>query len=467
MIKKSVIGFLFAAHVVCALVAEIDLAGTWRLERADDPSVACEIAVPGGALTVSAKDSRVSCSNWIGADLPGTFASGAAVPTLDVTGPRSVCVEGDYSRFERVWARLERSEPCRIVVIGGSITQGARASKSELQWGSRFAEGWRRAFQKSRIDLVNAGIGATGSDIGAFRLQRDVLSRKPDVVVVEFSVNDDNTRDRAESYEGIVRQLLKAREGIAVMLLGMVSKSGASAQEWHGKVAAHYGVPFVSYRDALYPFVKNGSMSWSDISPDSVHPNDIGHAYAAALLNWTLERHYRRWVDSGRPKSPVAKLPSPLFGTRYDQGEFLRMADAKIVANDGFFPLRDNCWGEGLACTNANGRLVFEVEGEMVSLLYRCGNKPYNWGKITVKLDGENVVGGLDCYRDQWWWKTPALPLCRDKPGRHTVEVLTLLAKDEKSDGYGCHLTGLLVSGEHPVNISGSTCPSLGYEEKR
>lgn len=99
----------------------------------------------------------------------------------------------------------------------------------------------------------------------------------------------DNTRDRAESYEGIVRQLLKAQEGIAVILLGMVSKSGASAQEWHGKVAAHYGVPFVSYRDALYPFVKDGSISWSDISPDSVHPNDIGHAYAAALLSWTLD----------------------------------------------------------------------------------------------------------------------------------------------------------------------------------
>lgn len=386
------------------------------------------------------------CPDWIGNDLPVAFASGTRVPPLDETGPRSVFVEGDYSRFEQVWARLERGDSCRIAVIGGSITQGARASKRELQWGPLFVEGWRRAFPKSKIDFINAGIGATGSDIGAFRLRRDVLSKKPDVVVVEFSVNDDNTRDRAESYEGTVRQLLKAQEGIAVILLGMVSKSGASAQEWHGKVAAHYGVPFVSYRDALYPFVKDGSISWSDISPDSIHPNDIGHAYAAALLNWTLERRYRRWVGCGRPQSPVAELPFPLFGTRYDQGEFLRMKDAKIVANDGFFPLRDNCWGEGLACTNANGRLVFEVEGEMVSLLYRCGNKPYNWGKVAVKLDGENVVTGLDCYRDQSWWKTLALPLCRDKPGRHVVEVQTLSEKNVKSKGYGCHLTGVLVS---------------------
>ena len=386
----------------------------------------------------------LSC--WVGNELPEVFVSGASVPPLSEAGTRSEFVKGDYSRFEEVWTRLERGDSCRIAVIGGSITQGARASRREYQWGSRFVEGWRRAFPKSKIDFVNAGIGATGSDIGAFRLRRDVLSKKPDVVVVEFSVNDDNTRNRAESYEGIVRQLLKAPGGIAVMLLGMVSKSGDSAQEWHGKVAAHYGVPFVSYRDALYPFVKDGSVSWSDISPDSVHPNDVGHAYAAALLNWTMERHYRRWVDCGRPQSHVSELPSPLFGTCYDQGEFLRMTDAQIVANDGFFPLRDNCWGVGLGCTNANGRLVFEVEGEMVSLLYRCGRKPYNWGKITVKLDGENVVAGLDCYRNQSWWRTPALPLCRDKPGQHVVEVQTLSEKNVKSKGYGCHLTGLLVS---------------------
>ena len=122
------------------------------------------------------------------------------------------------------------------------------------------------------------------------------------------------------------------------------------------------------------------------------------------------------------------------------------MQDAKIVENNGFFPLKDNCWGIGLACTNAHGRLVFEVEGATVALLYRCGNKPYNWGKIAVTIDGARVVDGLDCFRDQWWWYTPALFLCRDRPGRHIVEVETKAEKNAKSTGFGCHLTGLLVS---------------------
>ena len=36
------------ASAACAFAAEIDLSGTWRLERADDKTVACEITVPGG-----------------------------------------------------------------------------------------------------------------------------------------------------------------------------------------------------------------------------------------------------------------------------------------------------------------------------------------------------------------------------------------------------------------------------------
>ena len=390
--------------------------------------------------------------SWVGTLPAARFASGAEVPPLDVTGPRSVHVAGDFARFEHVWTRLDRGEPARIAVIGGSITQGAGASKPDRRWGETFCAGWRRAFPNAKIDFVNAGIGATGSDIGAFRLQRDVLDKKPDVVVVEFDVNDPNTRERAESYEGVVRQLLKAPGDIAVILLGMVGQTGNNSQEWHAKVARHYNLPHVSWRDALfYPYVKEGTVKWSDLSPDTVHPNDIGHAYAAALLNRYLSRKYLEWKTSGRAPAAISPLPAPLFGTRYDKGEFRLMTNVKTIESKGFFPLRDHCWGDGLACTNAGSRIVFEVEGSTVAILYRLGCKPFNWGKMDVYIDGEPVVRNHSCFRDQWWWYTPALFLCRDKPGRHVVEVVALNEKDDKSNGYGCHLAGLLVTDTMPA----------------
>ena len=40
------------------------------------------------------------------------------------------------------------------------------------------------------MNFYNAGIGGTGSDFGITRLYDDVVSRDPDIVFVEFSVND-------------------------------------------------------------------------------------------------------------------------------------------------------------------------------------------------------------------------------------------------------------------------------------
>jgi acyl-CoA thioesterase I len=38
---------------------------------------------------------------------------------------------------------------------------------------------------------LGCGIGGTGSQFAAFRLERDVFARKPDLVFIDFTINDD------------------------------------------------------------------------------------------------------------------------------------------------------------------------------------------------------------------------------------------------------------------------------------
>lgn len=331
-------------------------------------------------------------------------------------------------------ALARNGRPIRVAVIGGSITAGAGASSVEKRWPNRFVSFLQEKFPETRFELVNAGIGATGSEIGACRVKRDVLGKAPDLVIVEFSVNDTSTRESAESYEGLIRQLLAADRKIDVMCLGMVDQRGVSAQAWHEQVARHYGLPFVSYRDEVWPKIQKGELRWTDVAADSVHPNDMGHDLAARLL-------FRAYDKSSKVRET---LPPPLFGTTLAHGDFVKMTDLEPLENNGFFPLKDSMWGIGLACTNANGRLLVRAKGRAVAILYRKGCAPYNWGKIAVSLDGgEPRV--IDCFSDQWWWYTPDVFLCRDAPGEHLIEIRTLPEKNPKSRGYGCHLTGILV----------------------
>ena len=116
---------------------------------------------------------------------------------------------GDPARLQHALAKARRGEAVTVGVIGGSITQGAGASQAEKRYGELVAAWWRQTFPKASIRFVNAGIGATGSDYGALRVQRDLLSQHPDFVVVEYAVNNPNTQAAAETLEGLIRQILK------------------------------------------------------------------------------------------------------------------------------------------------------------------------------------------------------------------------------------------------------------------
>jgi lysophospholipase L1-like esterase len=65
----------------------------------------------------------------------------------------------------------------------------------------------RTLFPQLTVTEIVAGLPGTGSNLGACRLERDVLRHRPDLLFVEFAVNDTGSPpERIErSMEGIVR----------------------------------------------------------------------------------------------------------------------------------------------------------------------------------------------------------------------------------------------------------------------
>jgi lysophospholipase L1-like esterase len=114
---------------------------------------------------------------------------------------RSLVSLGDPARLQHVLARARRGEGVVVAVIGGSITAGASASTEEHRWGNLVAAWWRDTFPQATITFINAGIGATGSDLGAHRAAAHLLVHRPDLVVAEYGVNDPNSQDAAETLE--------------------------------------------------------------------------------------------------------------------------------------------------------------------------------------------------------------------------------------------------------------------------
>jgi hypothetical protein len=62
------------------------------------------------------------------------------------------------------------------------------------------------------------------------------------MVIVEFSVNDMGVSSAMETYEGLIRQILKSDNKPGVLTLDMMNNSGSSWQEHFTPVNEHYAM---------------------------------------------------------------------------------------------------------------------------------------------------------------------------------------------------------------------------------
>ena len=97
--------------------------------------------------------------------------------------------------------KLTKEKKLTIGYFGGSITEGAGASRDALCYRGRVTDWFRENYPDAEITSVQAAIGGTGTDLGMYRCERDLLSGKPDLVFFEFAVNDSGM-----SYENITAQ---------------------------------------------------------------------------------------------------------------------------------------------------------------------------------------------------------------------------------------------------------------------
>jgi lysophospholipase L1-like esterase len=278
---------------------------------------------------------------------------------------RALVSPGDPARLYSVLAKARRGEPLCVAAIGGSITAGGKNTKDpERRYVRQVAAWFEKTFPGLKVRFVNAGIGATNSGYGALRVQRDVIAHQPDLVIVEYAVNDFGGGVMDESYEGVLRQLLKSSADRAVIELFFMHKDGKSAQEGQVALGRHYGLPMLGFRDAVWPELQAGTIKWETLYDDVVHPNDAGHDVASDLLRGFLGASLAKLPKEDRALQVVAPVPAPLKGDTYERCVLLRGADFKPACSNGWTCEKSGVW----ACGSAGGRFEYEVAGQILLL---------------------------------------------------------------------------------------------------
>lgn len=110
------------------------------------------------------------------------------------------------------WVNARKAQTGRdsinMVTLGGSITRGAG-------WSGMLAD-YFSAQTGTTFNLINSGIGGTGSELAAARLEKDVIEKQPDIVFLDHAVNDTSYKllkhsqfmKTATNVEYIIRKLM-------------------------------------------------------------------------------------------------------------------------------------------------------------------------------------------------------------------------------------------------------------------
>ena len=345
---------------------------------------------------------------------------------------RALLSEGNTSRLAAAMEKAKNGESITVAAIGGSITQGTAASSTNSCYASKFFSWWQEKFPECEVNTVNAGIGGTDSYLGVHRADEQLLSYNPEVVVIEFSVNDTDKTMNKYSYDSLVRKVLSAENEPAVILLFTTQEDGTSLQDVHKEIGKAYDLPMISYREAVYPEVAAGTINWKDISPDNIHPNDIGHGIIGQLLSRYLDGIYDS--DTASLAAEVTAFDTEGYTNDYYKNAKLVNASQIEYTADGFEVGQNKVYTQFPEnwITEGGGTLSFDVECQNIGILYLKTTDGKS-GTYEVYVDGERK-GKLEGDFSGGWgnYAFPKQVLLAKDTEKHTVEIKPAEGSEDK-----------------------------------
>jgi lysophospholipase L1-like esterase len=301
----------------------------------------------------------------------------------------------DFADFDR---RARAGEHLNVVFFGCSLTWGANATDPMLtSFRGQTIARLEKKYPDAHFKFFDGAIGGTGSQFGLFRMDRDVMRHKPDLVYVDFSANDGieaATPNTMASYEAIVRRIItEAHAPVVQVIFPFQWNVQGNKLENLGRRLAHLEVAkayHTAVGDAIelsFQRVAKGKTTIQKIwDVDGVHPGDAGYtlftdaawdafekAIAAKQVCIAPEKMLYEATYMHSTRTKISTLGEPPAGWT--------LGAAHVVA--AFFDFQMSRWTDEMTLAS-NRKTVKDKDGKDVS-------EPQKAERLKAKFMGETV----------------------------------------------------------------------------
>jgi len=370
----------------------------------------------------------------------------------------SLLNKGNNKRLKIAIEKAQRGEDVTIAYIGGSITQGAAAKPINTNCYPykaylRFKDMFGKDGGGGNIHYVKAGVGGTPSELGIIRYERDILkdgSVEPDIVIVEFAVNDEGDETKGICYESLCLKILSSKNKPSVILLFAVFMNDWNLQDRLSPVGKHYNLPMISIKDAVEEQFRLRKSEGNVISKrqffyDVFHPTNDGHRVMVDCLSYLFLETKKAVKD----KDDIIIDKPPIIGNSFKDIHLIDKENYRNVANifEGSFTQTDTDlqmvemddkpflspeFPFNWMHTNSSGKENFRMIIKCCSLILVFKDSGSSaFGTADILVDG-HLVKTANPHENNWTHCNPVILFQNEGCAKHTVEIKMASDNEDK-----------------------------------
>ncbi len=339
------------------------------------------------------------------------------------------------------YTKLTQDKELTVAYLGGSITLGR--SYENNCWRTMFDAWLKEDYPTAEIKMIHAGIGGTGSSYGAYRVGNQVLANDPDLVFIEFAVNDNHFESKygdftatkesvQEYYEAIIQQIYAHDPETDIVMVYTQTRDTSRtspatvAQE---ELAEYYNINSVYFGSALNDYIDENSLNSKDYIYDDIHPTDKGYEI---MLKPLREMFVNNWGDIDETGISDKELPEKTVSAHDRKDAYMVLRDdltydASVWSNSEF----------GVKTTTPGATLSFSFTGDEVAV-YTSVNKTA--GEVEFRVDG-----------GEWVRKSLCGPVVSERVPlisglEYTTHTFEIRVPEDLTSGHTVNFRGILIN---------------------
>lgn len=359
---------------------------------------------------------------------------------------------GNNLRLKEIIKKAQAGEKITIGAIGGSITEGAGATRYQECYAYQTYQKFKDEYGSgdgSNVSFVNAGVGGTPSTFGIMRYERDIVFRVtdpvalPDIVLVEYAVNDYAEPTKHACYESLVKYILEQPNNPVVILVFAVFPDGFTLQNELERVGTTYDLMMVSTKDAVFPYIDEKWTS-KEFFHDIYHPTTLGHSVMADCIINTIKTAAEKETSTADINLDVPAA----YGTQYVglKTIFKDAYEENINLSVGSFSENDpnayanhpigKVYEQNFYHTTGTESLTFTASCKNLLIAYRAVSDE-TFGAIDIYVDGVKVRT-INGNTGSWGQSVTELIFSNPISAEHKIEIKMAEGSEDKKFTITC-----------------------------